>query len=352
MFNKISPEYLIRNADEFTIIDVRTPSEFADGHIPGAFNMPLFSDEERAIIGAIYKQKSPQLAIEKGLEITGPKMIYFLNSAQEFAKGKPICLYCWRGGKRSGSIGWLLDFSGLNVSVIEGGYKAYRQFQSRYFTEEVFQLIILGGKTGSAKTEILQALEKEGEQMVDLEKLANHKGSAFGWISEKPQPSNEQFTNELFSSFITKDLTQPIWLENESKGIGRVYIPDELWAKMRVSLLINLEIPFEKRIDHLVDIYVNDNPNDLIESFNKIKKRLGGQNIKDAIIAIEEGDLRKSAEIALKYYDKSYQYHLETNEWPAIIHHQPKTMEIGEIAKELISLKENLKLNGVQADSI
>ena len=352
MYNKISPEYLVRNADSFTIIDVRTPDEFEDGHIPGAVNMPLFSNEERVIIGTIYKQNSPQLAIEKGLEISGPKMVTFLKTAKNVAKDKPLCIYCWRGGKRSGSIGWLLDFSGMEVSVIEGGYKAYRQFQKKYFAEETFQFIILGGKTGSGKTEILHALEKAGEQIVDLEKLANHKGSAFGWISENPQPSNEQFSNELLSHFIGKDLSQPIWLENESKGIGRVFIPEELWKKIRISLLINLEVPFESRIDRLVQIYVNDNPDDLIESFNKIKKRLGGQNIKDAIEAIESGELRKSAEIALKYYDKTYQYHLENNNWPAIIHLEPKSLETTNIANELINLKENLKLNGVQTDSL
>lgn len=299
-------------------MDVRTPAEFENGHIPGALNLPLFSNEERAIVGTIYKQESPEKALLKGLDFVGGKMSKFVEDAKEMAPSKKVALHCWRGGKRSSSMAWLLDLAGFDVKVLEGGYKSYRQYIRDQIQVSSYNFLVLGGKTGSGKTQILQALKPKGEQVVDLEKLAHHKGSAFGWLGETVQPTTEQFENDLFEQLLKLDSNKRIWLENESRSIGNVYLPDVFWHKMKNSPVINIEIPFDERVQILVDEYARYPKDQLLESFYKIKKRLGGQNLKEAEKALAEGNFHKTAEIALLYYDKSYQFLLENNKAPEI----------------------------------
>ena len=207
---------------------------------------------------------------------------------------------------------WLCNFSGLNVTRLAGGYKSYRQSLIAYFANTPFQLKILGGGTGSGKTEILYALSDLGHQIVDLEKIAHHKGSAFGTIGENAQLPNEQFENNLFGAFFKCDPSKPIWLENESRSIGRNHIPESLWWKMRSSILYNIDVNREVRLDRVMQYYSHDADVEILkEAFIKIKKRLGGHDFQIAMKALDTNDLRTAADVALRYYDKTYTFQIE-----------------------------------------
>ncbi len=306
--NYISSENFFHLSSPPPVLDVRTPSEFKKGHIPGAFNLPLFDDGERAEVGTLYKQKSQGAAVLRGLEIAGSKMKSYVESAREILPGRDVCVHCWRGGKRSESMGTLLSFVGFNTLVLQGGYKAYRRFVREKFAETNLKILVLGGRTGSGKTEVLQALKNLGEQIIDLEKLAHHKGSAFGALGEPPQPSVEFFENQLFEEMRHLDVAKRVWMENESKNIGRVFIPEDFWFKMSQGVYFDLEVPFADRIERLVRDYGQYEKEELIESVQKIRKRLGGQHVQKAIELFENGDLEGATAIALHYYDKAYQH--------------------------------------------
>ncbi len=318
MTKVIDIQCLRSNLDTHTLLDVRTPAEFEKGHIPQAFNLPLFTNEERTLVGTIYKQESPEAAMKKGLELVGPKMAWYVEVAEQICPDKKVIVHCWRGGKRSKSLAWLLGMAGFDTLVLNGGYKAYRQFVQASFKSLDYQLLVLGGRTGCGKTQLLRALKKQGEQLLDLEALARHKGSAFGWIGEEEQPTVEQFENNLYQAILELNLSKHIWVENESRGIGKVYLPEGFWGKLKAAPLINIQRPFEQRVQILIDTYVHDSKDDLIASFQKIKKRLGGLQLKEALDALEQNDLKTAAAIALRYYDKTYQYNLEKNKAPEI----------------------------------
>ncbi len=295
---------------EIPILDVRSPGEYAKGHIPGALSFPLFSDEERAEVGTLYKQQSREAAYMRGLEIVGPKMAPMVKQAKEYAHNGQVRVHCWRGGMRSESVAELLEKSGLTVTVLEGGYKAFRQQILDTFSGQ-WKFIVLGGSTGSGKTDLLYQLREAGEQIVDLEDLANHKGSSFGGLGQEPQPSSEHFANLLYSSLMKCDPDRPIWIEDESINIGRVHLPDPFWEQKKRAQVIFVEVPKQERIDRLVADYGNQNPEEGLEAFERIKKRLGGQNLKQAQEALLQGDYATAADIALTYYDRAYQKAIE-----------------------------------------
>lgn len=290
------------------ILDVRSPAEYQKAHIPGAMNLPLFSDEERAIVGTAYKQESPEKAMVLGLDFAGQKMKYYIEQATLLAPAKKVYVHCWRGGKRSESMGWLLSMAGFDVQVLTGGYKKYRRSALDFFLEQKPKLIILGGRTGTGKTEILQHLAEAGEQIIDLEKLANHKGSAFGSLGEQPQPSVEHFENLLFEKYRNLDLTKRIFIENESPAIGKCKIPDDFYKKMKEYYYLECQIADEERIARLIKDYAHYPKEELKERFEKIRTKLGGDQLKLAIQYIDENNFAAAAAIALKYYDKTYFY--------------------------------------------
>ena len=335
--NKISPEQLFIKHKDAVLLDVRTPAEFEKGHIPKAINFPLFDNEERIEVGTLYKQVGPDEALIRGLELVGPKMASFVKDAKKIVKEQAAVLYCWRGGKRSQSMSWLLENVGINTLVIEGGYKSYRKYVRSYFQSMQPNFTVLGGPTGAGKTNILHELRRLGEQVVDLEGLANHKGSAFGWIGENKQPAIEHFENLLLEAIHKMDLTKRIWLENESRLVGKVYLPDGFWEKMKASKLINIDIPYEDRVQILVNNYSSDNAPELIRSFDKITKRLGTENIKKAKEAIEKDDFHEAARIALKYYDKCYAELLNDNQSPSITLLNFETGDPKMIAQKLLT---------------
>jgi len=320
LLEKIDIASFFAPAKRYPLFDVRTPGEFQKGHIPNALNLALFSNEERVVVGTIYKKESPRQAMLKGLEFVGPKMRLLIEEVEKKTTNKTVAVHCWRGGKRSGSVGWLLGMAGFEVKTIIGGYKAYRNFVLNQFHEKKLDLLVLGGKTGCGKTKILQALKAKGEQIIDLEKLAHHKGSAFGFIGEATAPTVEQFENNLFEAISKLDANRRIWVENESKRIGKILIPDGFWEQMKAAPLINIELPFEVRLKVSVDNYTTQEKADLETAFYNIRKRLGGQNFQAALAYLGANDLTSAGSIALKYYDKQYQYMLEKNETTVIKH--------------------------------
>lgn len=295
------------------VIDVRTPSEFRQGHIPGALNLPLFSDEERAEIGTIYTQISRDESVKRGLEFVGPKMREFVEQALEWCPRKKALVHCWRGGMRSQSMAWLFQFSGIQTQTLEGGYKVYRNFALQSF-ETPQNVIILGGMTGSGKTHVLHKLKEQGEQVIDLEGLAHHKGSAFGSLGEKPQPTNEHFENQI--AYLLKDMDpqRPVWLEDESINIGKNKIPDALFRQMRSAPVVEIKVPQKKRIQQLVADYSQYPIDKLKESVVKIERRLGGLRTKQALEALDEEDYELVADLTLMYYDKTYKHGLSLRE--------------------------------------
>jgi tRNA 2-selenouridine synthase len=310
---KIKIEKFIELSFRFPVLDVRSEGEFEHAHIPGAYNLSLFNNEERKDVGTIYKQKSREAAIKKGLDYFGPKMSSMIVAAEEIVAKqehvqKTVLVHCWRGGMRSAGVAWLLDLYGFKVYTAIGGYKAFRNWVLEGFSKP-HRLQILGGYTGSGKTELVHGLENRGAVVIDLEGIAGHKGSAFGNIGLPKQPSQEMFENRLATLLHKKEMEHPkstIWLEDESQRIGTVNIPIPFWNQMRSSPVTFLDIDFNKRLDYLVKNYGKLNQEELRDAILRIQKRLGGLETKTAVAALDEGNLHACFSILLKYYDKHY----------------------------------------------
>lgn len=304
MVREISIEEFYKT--KLPLIDVRSPGEYVKGHIPGAVNIPLFSDAERAHVGTVYVRNSKEKATEIAYSYINPKLDDFITQSRIVAPCGKAVIHCWRGGMRSHSFALHLTNNGFSdVDVINGGYKAYRNYVLNSFSSP-FDLRIVGGYTGSGKTQVIKYLQHLGHQAVDLESLASHKGSAFGGIGQAEQPSTEQFENNLFEKWQQLDHTRPIWLEDESRNIGGVNIPPGLFEQMLRSPLYFLDIPKEKRAMHLVGEYAGADPELLAGTLHQLTKRLGGQNTKDAIQFLNERKFYEVAMLTLHYYDKSY----------------------------------------------
>lgn len=296
-----------KGGKNLNVVDVRSPKEFQKGHLPGAVNIPLFSNEERAIVGTLYKQEGKEQAFLEGLGMVGPKMRAFVEEGNAIACEKQFLAYCWRGGMRSSSMAWLWNAAGLKVHTLEGGYKAFRH-NVLSFMANPFKLFVLGGSTGSGKTDILHELAALGEQVLDLEGLANHKGSSFGAIGEDAQPSTEHFENLIWSRLSRMDVQKPIWVEDESVHIGKVLIPNAFFSQMKEAPLFVVDLAMEARLSHLVDVYTGFEDDLLVQSIKRITKRLGSQSAKEAELAIGQKNYSKAARICLTYYDKTYAY--------------------------------------------
>ncbi|MCB0686277.1 MAG: tRNA 2-selenouridine(34) synthase MnmH [Saprospiraceae bacterium] len=286
------------------LLDIRSPGEYEKGHIPGANSFPLFTNEERAIIGTLYKNEGKHVAVKRGLQIVGPKLAEFVNQAEKFQSDK-LTMYCWRGGMRSDSMAWLLDKAGFDILLLEGGYKAFRNGLMEYFRRPL-PLIVLTGYTGSKKTALLHMLREQGEQIIDLEGLASHQGSSFGNQKTNGQPTSEQFQNLIYESCRHFDRSRPIWLEDECLRIGNVTLIDDLYRQMNDAPRIFLEVPMEERIEFLVQDYGQLPEEKLIEGTLGIRKKLGSEKTEEAITSIRDGDLHKAVQIILSYYDRYY----------------------------------------------
>ena len=324
---KINIEDFINQTATGIIIDVRSPAEFDHAHIPTAHNLPLFSNEERAIIGTTYKKLSREAAIKAGLPLFGNKMLGMIETVESWinekqknnASAKPtIFIHCWRGGMRSAAVAWLLDVYGYKVIQLTGGYKAYRNWVLAQFNLS-YSFKVLGGYTGSGKTEILQELQKRKYSVVDLEGLAHHKGSAYGAIGQPVQPSQEMFENILAHSLLEQNKNNaPIWIEDESQRIGTVLIPTPLFHLIRNSTCYFLTIPFNQRLDFILKGYGKFDKQSLMDATLRIQKRLGGLETKTAINHIIEGEFKEAFFILLKYYDKWYEKNANKETLPKI----------------------------------
>lgn len=319
-------------AENFPVLDVRSPGEYTHAHIPNAYSLPLFTDEERKVVGTAYKQESKQVAVKIGLKYFGVKMVEMVAQVEQLLKDlqpktkktepdnnefhpSTVLVHCWRGGMRSAGVAWLLDLYGFKVYTLAGGYKGYRNWVLEQFEKE-YPFHILGGFTGSGKTEVLKVMQKKGHTVIDLEGRAHHKGSAFGAIGLPAQPSQEQFENilagELFTainkceSAKTESTQKIIWLEDESQRIGTVNIPSVLFLQMRKKQVFFLEIPFESRLDYINLHYGKCDKAELVNAVIRIKKKLGGLEAKTALNFLLEDDTKEAFRILLQYYDKLY----------------------------------------------
>jgi tRNA 2-selenouridine synthase len=335
---KIHIEQFLELAKQYPVLDVRSPGEYKHAQIPGAYSLPLFTDDERKIVGTTYKQQSREQAIKIGLDFFGPKMRKMVEEVESLVvnhksgmnsvvenspltthDSRLVLIHCWRGGMRSGAVSWLLDMYGFKVYTLVGGYKKFRNYVLDTF-KLPFELKILGGYTGSGKTELLKTLKEKGEPVIDLEGLASHKGSAFGNIGLPEQPGQEMFENLLgcelrvagcqgkspTQTTDTPHLTTVIWVEDESQRIGRVNIPHDLWKTMRQSPVYFLDIPFEERLSHIVRQYGQLDLEKVEDAINRISQKLGNLNAKTAILLLKEGKTTESFDILLKYYDRLY----------------------------------------------
>jgi tRNA 2-selenouridine synthase len=315
-------------SESIPIADVRSPSEFKFGHIPGSANIPLFDDNERAAVGIKYKKEGRIPAILEGLKHSGPSLLSKMEQGLKIAgNNSKLLVHCWRGGMRSEAMAWLFSLGDIEVSVLDGGYKSYRHHVLESFSEKR-NMIVLGGMTGSSKTHILRNLKSSGQQVLDLEQLANHKGSAFGALGQPPQPTTEQFGNSLYNEFIKLNADLPIWVEDESRNIGSVFMPDPFYHNMQETPVIVLVMEIQMRLPRLMEEYSSYPPETLMESVLKISKRLGGDKTRDAISAIGTGDFAKAIEIVLYYYDKAYLFGLKKKEHKNIIYVRTDTDDI------------------------
>lgn len=329
----------LKMTGEHPVIDVRSPAEFNHAHIPMAYNVPLFSDEERAVVGTLYKQDGRQSAVLKGLEFFGPRMKAIIDKAESIVKtlGKQtgsdprriVLVHCWRGGMRSAGVAWLLDLYGFTVYTLSGGYKAFRSWVLDVF-ETKLPLNVLGGYTGSGKTRILASLKRMGRPVIDLEALASHKGSSFGALGMDEQPSQEMFENLLAfeihdkSNFHKEESPETkvsgtvglsrVWIEDESQRIGRVNIPKSFWNHMRTQPVIFVELPFDIRLKTICEEYGSFERDQIVAGITRIRKRLGGLETKTAIGRLIEEDVKGSFEVLLRYYDKTYEKSLANRE--------------------------------------
>lgn len=307
MAEQLDIDSFLDRAQRVPVVDVRSPAEFAQGHLPGAVNVPLFADAERAEIGTVYVREGRQPAVMLGLAKVGPRLAELgarLTELAARADGE-LLIHCWRGGMRSASVAWLAETLDCRVTTLMGGYKSFRRWVIGT-TGEGLQIRVVAGLTGTGKTLVLQALAARGEHVIDLEKLAHHKGSAFGDLGEEKQPTQEQFENDLAMAWRATSSDAPVWVEDESRSIGRCVLPEAFWRTKQGSVFHVLELPTEVRLAHLCEVYGRYPAEVLTARIEGIRKRLGGLRTAAAVDAVRAGEVAQACRIVLGYYDPSY----------------------------------------------
>ena len=301
------------------LIDVRSPSEYYKGHMPNSINIPLFDNEERSIVGTIYKNYGREKAVIQGLEYTAIKIeniinrlfeainVYKSRNHNSISEDPTLKIYCARGGMRSQSICWLLEKYKQKSVTLNNGYKSYRKWSLDSFNKK-WEIIVMGGKTRVGKTKLLKLLGKNNFQIIDLEGLANHRGSTFGGLGMREQPSNEQFENLIAERLKGFKKNNKILVEAESSNIGKCKIPHEFFSQMKTAERIEIKKSESNRLEELINTYSIFKEKDLIEAIIRIKKRLGPQRTKIAIESIKNKDWKSVCKSVLEYYDKCYEY--------------------------------------------
>lgn len=313
-----SVEYYLEHKNDFIPVDVRSPGEFAESRIPNAVNIPLFTNEERAEIGTIYKQIGKKEAKWRAMEIVSPKLPEMLGKIKELeATGKQPLIYCWRGGLRSQAVYYFANMAGLDADRLEGGYRAYREAILELIPRLIpGQAIVIDGMTGTGKTEVLHLLKKWGHPVLDLEKYANHRGSVFGALGGLAPHNQKMFDALLFEDLHNIQGAEYFIMEGESKRIGHAVQPPELYEKKVNGIHILVKAPLEARIERIYREYVAENPSSdtLYErvsfALQKILKRVKPQEVqKELVRCLEKRDYREIIRLLiLYYYDPRYQY--------------------------------------------
>lgn len=299
--------FLSEATNGLPVLDTRSPKEFAQGHYPGAINLPLLNDEERHQVGITYKQQDRDAAVRLGYQLVGHKFVDYIDAAKDVAENGKLLIYCWRGGIRSNTMGWLLSSAGLDAHVLEGGYKEFRRHSLSLF-EQKWPLLIVSGKTGTGKTEILHELIGLKESVIDLEAMASHRGSAFGGLGLNDQPTQEMFENKLAHALYACSGSSRIWIENESRFIGKVRIPDAFFTQSNQANLVSIDRPVEARAQRILREYGQFDKELLAEKTRGITKRMGGDRVKISLDALYADDMIGWVMPLLDYYDRNYEH--------------------------------------------
>jgi tRNA 2-selenouridine synthase len=322
------------------LLDVRSPKEHMAGHVPGAISLPLLNDDERHEVGLTYKNKGRDEAVSLGYRLVGHKFIDYIEAARALAIDGKVCLYCWRGGIRSNTMAWLLSSAGMEVYVLEGGYKEYRRWCLSQF-EHRWPLMVLSGKTGAGKTEILHELRNRGESILDLEALASHRGSAFGGLGLPLQPTQEAFENAVAWQLGEFHPATRVWIENESRFIGRVRIPDAFFEQSNRAALVSIDRDIQSRAERILVEYGRFDKELLEEKTRGITKRMGGDRVKVSVDALLAGDMMGWVLPLLDYYDRNYEHAVQTRKGKYERILEVHNQSAAEVATALLKLQPN-----------
>ena len=299
--------------EENTLIDVRTAQEYEKGSIPDAFNYPLFDNLERAEIGVIYRKIGKNAAVVKGLEFFEPRIQQFLSSLTDL-KSKRLVVFCARGGMRSASVVRLLQYQGFQAAQLQGGYKSYRSYVLRQLRKPVPPLIVLHGRTGVGKTLLLKKLPDH----LDLEEFAGHRSSLFGAINKMPQ-TQKNFEALLAKKILELPNTRPVFIEGESRKVGKVFIPQSLAEAMKYGTLVLLQASFDTRIRRIVEEYKICDEQTFLQTdsiLQSMQKVLGKKKAEQLRQWLRKGEFENIVHVLLEeYYDPRYQHAMRMNEY-------------------------------------
>ncbi|WP_077324260.1 tRNA 2-selenouridine(34) synthase MnmH [Virgibacillus siamensis] len=311
MFKDITLDELLnkQQKESHTIIDVRSPGEYHDATIPGSINIPVFSDEERTEVGTLYKQVSQEAAKKRGLEIFSAKLPQFIEQFNQMDSPKTV--FCWRGGMRSKTAATVLYLMGIHVYRLDGGYRSYRQWVVETLKNLEFkpELYVLNGNTGSGKTILLNELSRKGYPVIDLEEMAGHRGSIFGQIGLKPN-NQKKFESLLVQKLLRFRDAPFVFIEGESKRIGKVTIPEILYHKKEQGMQLFIDLPMDERVRNILDDYQPWNsPDEFLDAFYRIKKRIHTPVAAEIEEGLQQGNYHNAVKLLLEYYyDPRYEH--------------------------------------------
>jgi len=339
MFQDITIEELLelRKSKELTLVDVRSPSEYAEATIPGSVNIPFFDDEERAAVGTLYKQVSSQAAKEKGLEIIAAKLPQFVQQFQQLPGRKAV--FCWRGGMRSKSSATVLSLMDIHVYRLKGGVRAYRNWvidRLEHFSMEP-ECIVLNGYTGTGKTKILRALAERHYPVLDLESMARHRGSIFGQVGLSPN-NQKSFEAQLLEKLLEVQHAPYVLVEAESRRIGKVVLPEFLIEAKQKGRQIIIQLPVAERVRHIMEEYVPHlHKEQCLEAFHNIKKRIHTPVARQIEEALQQNYFEEAITLLLAhYYDPRYEHAQQEYEKEPLIIVAGSIDEAQELVMELL----------------